>query len=96
MYNFFEEKTLEIANNIVNKKKEELNHLGVKVKIEDIRRINSNGLYSSEIEINFSDNKGIFDVLEFFVYYQNKPQFKFEEIEEWLEENVVDIIKKRM
>ena len=70
--------------------------VGLSPKIGEIKVLNSSNIdYESEINIDFSDSYGICDVLEFYIYTENKPAASLEDFEIWLRENFNDVLARR-
>jgi hypothetical protein len=62
----------------------------------ELRRSAAKGAkYSSEVAIYFFDENGLFDVLEFFVYFQGEPAVSKEEITGWLRNNIDDVLRRK-
>jgi hypothetical protein len=92
----FETEVLSLINNIIKEKKGILNKEGINVEILQLRRSGETAAdYSSEVEIDFIDEHGIFDVLEFFIYLNGVQEASLLEIEEWLYKNLIDVIERR-
>ncbi len=51
--------------------------------------------YTSEIEVDFKDETGIVDVLEFFVFRGGKEIVSADEVEVWLAEAIPDVLSRR-
>ena len=90
MYTKFENEILILAKRIIS----EFDSKNIIINGPQIKKessVDSN----SELEISFSDNNGVFDVLEFFVYYKGKENVGLNEVEEWLKKNISDILEKK-
>lgn len=52
--------------------------------------------YESEVEVSFKDASGTFDVVSFFVYRAGKPVASRVDVEEWLQDDLADVIARRL
>lgn len=68
--------------------------LGITVKGPIMKRSGSGDRYESEVEVDFENASGIFDVLEFHVYRDGKAVVSREEVEGWLTEAVDSVIAR--
>lgn len=91
----FENKVLKLSENILNQFVPLLNEVGLTYRIGKLRISGRTMTYKSEININFYDETGIADVIEFFIFYDGKPQASIDEIEKWLREDVNDVVIRR-
>lgn len=93
----FEIEVLNLIKRKIEQNNSTFNKFGIQANIQEIKRLNDNVKdgYTSEVEIDFSDLKGIFDVLEFFIYYKGSRDVDLEKLDEWLDENINDVVNQK-
>ena len=87
----FEKSVLLISKKVISEFEEIANKKGITISQPILKKENSHS-FNSEIEITFSDDNGIFDVLEFHIYNQDKSKIELSEIESWLKINIEQIL----
>ena len=92
----FEREIIQLVQDSLADHIEDFRRLNVTVHVPKIRRTKE-GVpdYESEICVDFSDNHGVFDVIEFFVYQRGKPTVQQQEIKNWLADAVADVVAQR-
>jgi hypothetical protein len=92
----FEESALEAVNLILEHYKEQLNNHNIRSGLPRFyRKETEASVYQSEICVDFMDENGLFDVIEFFVFRNGIPNSSIEEIKKWFIETLEDVINKR-
>lgn len=93
MEDFFEKEVINKVEEILAEFKNSATKNGITINRPQKTRLGQDA--SPEIEICFSDESGIFDVIEFFIYMDGKPNFTLPELENWLRENITKIISSK-
>ena len=72
---------------------EVLDSLGLTAQTGGLRRSEQRGAdYWSELAVYFSDENGVCDVLEFFIYWEDKPASTVEELRVWFVSALSDVL----
>lgn len=93
----FEQEILTLLNQKLEQHKNDFFEAGLEFNPPHITRDKRNTRdYESEVAVNVVDDKGIFDVLEFHIYYNGIPKASKNEIDKWIENTLTDIIRRRV
>ncbi len=92
----FENEVIQIVKAKLEEDADAFQKVGLIPQMPELHRLKTDpSTYQSEIAVYFYDENGFFDVLEFFVYRNGKPNANREEIERWLGETIGDILKRK-
>lgn len=91
-----EAEVVNLAKKIVEKYSEQLNSANIIIDSPKITREKNDKGYSSELVINVSDDDGVFDILEFFIYHNNTLMAEIEEVESEINEFFQDLIDEKV
>lgn len=91
-YSILENEILDFIKKLLAEHANDLKNLGIFSKIQEIRK-ETQPNYRSELEVDFSDENGIFKVMEFFIYENSKPSASKKEFEDWINDFFKDLLK---
>lgn len=91
----FEKDILNLTLALLDKHKEDLMKVGINQRRTELNRTRGGTKYLSEIEIELWDENDLAGIEEYFVWEGDKPSATKEELREWIEEFLKDLIEKR-
>ncbi len=91
----FEKEILNLTLALLDKYKDDLTRVGINRRRTELNRNRGGTNYLSEIEIQLWDENDLAGVEEYFVWEGEKPSATKEELKEWIEEFLKDLIEKR-
>jgi hypothetical protein len=87
---------LEIARNVFNGVRRELELRGLKIEEPSIRVWKeADSDYTSELTATVYDGNDIFDVIEFFIHRNGQLVATLSDIREWLDEVIISILREK-
>ena len=91
----FEKDILNFTLALLDKYKDDLAKTGINRRRTELNRNRGGTKYLSEIEIELWDENDLVGVEEYFVWEEDKPSATKEELKEWIEEFLKEVIEER-
>ena len=91
----FEKEILNLSLALLDKYKDDLIESGILRRRTELNRTRGGTKYLSEIEISLWDGNELAAAEEYFVWEEEKPSATKEELKEWIEEFLKDVIEER-